>query len=121
MDDLLKNLESDEVVEHDDVVDQPVQKLDLVPGQCVFCLRILKRGTTEHHLIPRTCHKNRWFQKRFSRERMRVTVPACRDCHRAIHHLIPSEKELGKEFNTVAQLLANSDFARFVEWVRRQK
>jgi hypothetical protein len=93
----------------------------LQPGQCVFCLRVLKDGTTEHHLIPRRCHKNRWFQKRFTREQMRETVPACGACHRAIHRFVPREKDLGRSFNTVSGLLAHPDFSRFVEWVGRQR
>ena len=86
----------------------------LEPGQCVFCLRVLKNGTTEHHLIPRRCHKNRWFQKRFTREQMRQTVPACRECHNAIHQFVPREKELGRTYNSISSLLSHPDFSRFV-------
>ena len=99
----------------------PVETDSLLDGQCAFCLRILKRGTTEHHLIPRTCHKNRWFQKRYTREQMRTTIPACRDCHKAIHDFISSEKELGRHFNTVEDLMEHPEFGRFVGWVSRQK
>ncbi|MEM7455473.1 MAG: hypothetical protein AAF456_14065 [Planctomycetota bacterium] len=88
---------------------------------CTLCKRTLKAGTTEHHLIPRKCHSNRWFRKRFTREQMRETVPVCRDCHKAIHKLIPCEKELGRHFNTVESLLANEEIARFVDWAQRQK
>lgn len=90
-------------------------------GQCAFCMRILKSGTTEHHLIPRRCHTNRWFQKRFSRLQMRETVASCADCHRAIHRFVPCEKDLGRSFNTIPLLLAHPGFARFVAWVCRQK
>lgn len=93
----------------------------LQPGQCAFCRRILKNGTTEHHLIPRRCHKNRWFQKRYTREQMRETVAACRDCHNAIHRFVPREKDLGRSFNSISSLLAHPEIARFVAWVCRQR
>lgn len=88
---------------------------------CELCGRTTKRGTTEHHLIPRTCHGNKWFKKRFSRERMRTTVTLCRACHGAIHDLIPDEKQLGRDFNTLEKLLAHAPMAKFVAWVRKQK
>lgn len=100
---------------------ESVDAESLLPRQCAFCLRILKDGTTEHHLIPRRCHKNRWFQKRFTRQQMGETVPACRACHHTIHRFVPSEKELGRYFNTVASLLGHPEFARFVDWVGRQR
>ncbi len=31
---------------------------------CELCQRTPRKGTTEHHLIPRTCHRNKWFKKR---------------------------------------------------------
>lgn len=111
-----QNLTSDEILS-----EPAVRPSELEPGQCVFCLRVLQNGTTEHHLIPKTCHKNKWFKKRFTRAQMRETVPACRDCHNAIHDLVPREKELGRHFFTVPLLLAHPDFARFVRWVSRQK
>ena len=88
---------------------------------CQLCGRFTKRGTTEHHLIPRTCHGNRWFRKRFSREEMRLTVSLCRPCHSAIHELIPDEKVLGREFNTLDKLLAYAPIEKFVGWVQKQK
>ncbi|MBI1311907.1 hypothetical protein GC176_11495 [bacterium] len=72
-------------------------------------------------MIPRTCHRNKWFKKQFSRQQMQQIVDLCRDCHRAVHELVPSEKELGRHFNTIDRLLAHESIARFVEWVRRQK
>ena len=88
---------------------------------CRRCNRVTKKGTTEHHLIPRTCHKNKWFKKNFSRELMRETIPLCRDCHREIHDLVPCEKELGRDFNTVEKLLGHEQIGKFVAWVRKQK
>lgn len=91
------------------------------PTICALCHRTPRKGTTGHHLIPRKCHRNKWFKKQFSREEMQRTVDLCHDCHRAVHELVPSEKELGRQFNTVEKLLAHVPIARFVEWARRQK
>ncbi len=88
---------------------------------CELCGRVTKRGTTEHHLIPRTCHKNKWFKKRFPREQMNETIGLCRDCHHTIHEFIPSEKELGRHYNTLDKLTSNEDIARYLQWIRKQK
>ena len=90
-------------------------------NQCQLCGRITKSGTTEHHLIPRTCHSNKWFKKRFTRSRMSETIDICRDCHHEIHELFPSEKQLGREFNTIDKLTQEPRFERFLGWVRKQK
>lgn len=87
---------------------------------CEMCGRTVKKGTTKHHLIPRTCHKNRWFKKNFTREQQRKTVDVCRECHNAIHIHIPSEKELGRHYNTLELLLAHPEIAKFVAWVKKQ-
>ena len=81
----------------------------------------MKEPTTLHHLIPRMCHRNQWFQKRFSREQMQTTVPLSRDCHRAIHRLIPREKELGRNYHTIDLLLAHPEIGKFVRWVSKQR
>lgn len=88
---------------------------------CRLCGRVPKQGTTEHHLIPRTCHSNKWFKKNFSREQMRETIPLCRDCHGAIHAMIPSEKTLGRHYNTVEALLEHEQFSRYIAWARNQR
>ena len=88
---------------------------------CTLCGRVTKRGTTDHHLIPRTCHSNKWFKKRFTREQMRETIAVCRDCHSAVHRLVPHEKALGRHYNTVTQLMAHAEIGKFVAWVKRRK
>ena len=88
---------------------------------CALCGRAPKRGTTAHHLIPRTCHSNKWFKKQYTREEMRVTTPLCRDCHRAVHDFVPDEKELGRHWNTVELLLSHPEIAKFVAWVRKRR
>ena len=87
---------------------------------CGLCQRRV-RSTSEHHLIPRTCHSNKWFKKRFTRKQMQTTIPLCRDCHRAIHDLIPSEKDLGRRYYTVELLSNHPKMAKFLQWVRKQK
>jgi hypothetical protein len=89
--------------------------------RCRLCQRVTKRGTTEHHLIPRTLHGNKWFKKRFDREQMQSKINVCRDCHRAIHRLIPDEKDLGRHYNTVDKLRAHELLARYLVWMRKQK
>ena len=91
------------------------------PKPCQLCGRVTRRGTTEHHLIPRRCHHNKWFKKRFSREQMQKTVSLCHECHHSIHRFVPREKELGRHHNTIESLLAHEQIGRFVAWVRDQK
>ena len=88
---------------------------------CRLCGRITRRGTTEHHLIPRTCHSNKWFKQRYSREQMQETISVCRDCHSSIHRLIPREKDLGRNYRTVETLLAHEELGKFVAWVRKRR
>lgn len=89
--------------------------------RCELCGRRTKRGTTAHHLIPRKCHSNRWFKKRFSREQMQSTIDVCHDCHRAIHRLIPDEKELGRHFHSLDSLRQQEHMHNFLHWIRKQK
>jgi hypothetical protein len=105
----------------DDELPLNLSEEDLPPGACRLCGRVTRRGTTEHHLIPRTLHGNKWFKKRHDRAQMQQTISICRDCHGAIHKFIPSEKELGRHYATVELLLAHPQLARFVLWVRKQK
>ena len=90
-------------------------------GMCVLCGRRPKVGTTEHHLIPRQCHSNKWFKKRFTRRQMETTISVCRACHNAIHRFIPNHKDLARHYNTMEKLLSNEELAAFVVWVRKQK
>ncbi len=70
----------------------------------------------EHHLIPTTLHSNKWFKKRYTREDMQRRIRLCKSCHSAIHDLIPSEKELGKHYNTLETLLSHPKVANYVKW-----
>ena len=71
-----------------------------------------------HHFIPRTLHSNKWFKKRFTREQMSQGIKVCKSCHKAIHDLIPKEKELGRHYNTMEKLLAHPQVAAYVNWKR---
>ncbi len=74
-----------------------------------------------HHFIPRTLHSNKWFKKRFTREQMARGIHVCRYCHRAIHRIVPSEKELGRHYNTIEKLLQHEKLARYVAWKRSRR
>jgi hypothetical protein len=71
-----------------------------------------------HHFIPRALHRNKWFKKRYTREQMREGIEVCKSCHKAIHDLIPDEKELGKHYNTIEKLLTHPQVASYVKWKR---
>ncbi len=87
---------------------------------CELCERQLQRGTTEHHLIPRTLHRNKWFRKRYTKQQMCKTVSLCRDCHGSIHRFVPSEKELGRDYNTLELLKAHPMVRGYLKWVRKR-
>ncbi len=74
-----------------------------------------------HHFIPRTLHSNKWFKKQFTREEMRQGIEVCKSCHRAIHDLIPDEKELGRHYNTRKSLLGHPEIRKYVRWKKRKK
>ena len=86
---------------------------------CELCKRDVE--TTFHHLIPVTLHKRNWFKKRFDRKYMKSHgLRLCTICHYAVHHLY-SEVVLGKEYNTLAKLLASEKVQRHIKWARKQK
>ena len=83
-------------------------------GKCAICGR--EETLTRHHLIPRTRHHNKRNKREFERAIVRQVVGICRPCHSQIHALL-SEKELEREFNTVAKLKAHPGVAKFAEWI----
>ncbi len=84
---------------------------------CAFCGS--SQLLTFHHLIPKSCHSNKWFKKRFSREQMlQGGLVVCRPCHNFIHQRF-SEKQLGRYYYTLAALLEDEGVQRFVAWRRR--
>jgi 5-methylcytosine-specific restriction endonuclease McrA len=86
---------------------------------CSLCGRV--KQLSFHHLIPRTCHSNKWFNNNFSKEEMKKRgIYVCHDCHKFIHSQF-SEKELGRTYNTKESLLKNIKIKNFVNWVKKQK
>ncbi len=88
-------------------------------ARCALCGRAAP--LTFHHLIPRTCHSNKWFRKNFAREDMRSRgLFICRACHSFIHRQF-SEKDLGRRLNTREGLLADPLVRGFIGWVRKRR
>ena len=80
-----------------------------------------EKRLTFHHLIPRTCHSNKWFRKNFEKEEMKTRgVDLCTQCHKYIHS-VHSEKELGRYYNTLEALLADEKIAKYVAYAKKQK
>ncbi len=83
---------------------------------CELCKR--EKGTTRHHLIPRTLHKNKWFKKRYTTKYMTEhTAALCKDCHSTVHQFYP-EKELGREYNELSKLLESEKIQKYLKWLR---
>ena len=90
-----------------------------VEAACALCGRVPRHGLTKHHLIPRCCHKNKWFKKRHDRALLQRTIDVCRQCHDMIHRFIPSEKELGRSFSSIQELRAHPELANYLRWMQR--
>ena len=74
-----------------------------------------------HHLIPRTLHSNKWFEKRYTKDFMRNHgIMICKYiCHGQIHRFI-SEKQMGTTYNTLDKLLEHPDVINFIEWRKKR-
>ncbi|MEC7523200.1 MAG: HNH endonuclease [Myxococcota bacterium] len=81
---------------------------------CALCGR--DRPLTFHHLIPRTLHRKKRYQRALSKDELQRGVYLCRDCHDAVHRFV-SEKELGASYRTLEALRAHPDIAKFARWV----
>ena len=89
-------------------------------GYCELCDRFAIT-LSEHHLIPRTTHKNKRVRRMFSRDEMRSRkTDFCQPCHKAVHTFF-TEKELALEYNTVESLKAHPALQKHIIWVRKQK
>jgi len=75
---------------------------------------------TDHHLIPRKVHGNKWFKKRYNRGELNRKISVCESCHSTIHDLI-KEKKLGRNFNTLEKLLSNEKIIKYLEWKNKRK
>lgn len=76
---------------------------------CALCGRDV-RALTEHHLVPRSKGK---------KGQALPTVLICSACHRQLHVLFTNE-ELARDFNTLEKLRENEAVRRFVKWIRKQ-
>ena len=76
---------------------------------------------TFHHLIPRTCHNNKWFRKNFEKTDMKERgIAVCRKCHSFLHKQF-SEKYLGRELNTLEKILENETIQNYARWARKRQ
>lgn len=75
---------------------------------------------TFHHLIPRTLHSKKWYQKKYTKEELNHGVDICEDCHEALHDFI-TEKDLGKRYNTLDLLMTHPKVQKFTAWVSKQR
>lgn len=90
------------------------------PAHCALCHRT-GLELTRHHLIPRKRHRQPSCKKRFTpQERTGRIAMLCRPCHNTVHVTL-TEKQLEQHFNTLDDIAAHPDIARFVAWVRKQK
>lgn len=90
------------------------------PEKCELCERS-DQYLNFHHLIPRTLHSNKWFEKRYDKKFMREHgIWICKaDCHKMIHEFI-EEKEMGLNFNTKEKLLEHSKVKRYINWIKKK-
>jgi hypothetical protein len=92
-------------------------KLPPQPEFCELCERPVAR-LTRHHLIPKSLHRKKRFQKLFTKEDLVTrTLWVCRPCHSAIHRA-SGEQELGMHYNTREALLELDEVRRFVDWMK---
>ena len=90
------------------------------PLKCELC------GSSEdylnfHHLIPRTLHSNKYFEKMYDKTYMKDNgVWICKAfCHKQVHEFI-EEKEMGKNYNTLEKLRNHPDVLKYIEWRKKR-
>jgi epoxyqueuosine reductase QueG len=87
--------------------------------RCALCGS--EGSITFHHLIPRSCHRNKWFRKNFDKMDMRERgIDICRRCHSFIHKRF-SEKFLARELNSLDKIKVNETVRTYIKWARKQK
>lgn len=79
---------------------------------CELCQRDVEHLTV-HHLIPRQKVKQK-------KAPPGSTVNICSACHRQIHSLFDN-KRLAQELNSLEKLQNESEMAKFLSWVKKQK
>lgn len=85
-------------------------------GVCELCGRP-EVALTRHHLVPRTRHSNKRNQRDFDRADVTSRIAClCRPCHKMVHAVF-TEKQLEREYNTLALLRAHPEIQKFVAWI----
>jgi 5-methylcytosine-specific restriction endonuclease McrA len=75
---------------------------------------------TRHHLIPRARHKKGQIRRNFDKTELTGRLAMlCRACHKYVHTVL-TERQLADEYNTVRQLLAHPEIAKFVCWIAKR-
>lgn len=87
-------------------------------GFCLCCNR--ETHLTFHHLVPVKLHGRNYYRKHFTKEQLQEGIDICRKCHDGIHNRF-SEKELGKEWNSLAKLFEDAQLRKHFKWVSKQK
>lgn len=85
---------------------------------CALCVRELP--LTFHHLIPRSTHKRKRIQKKYSIEERNQGIWICRSCHSVLHKFC-TNLELAETYNSVQALLSHEAIHKYVEWAKKQK
>lgn len=89
------------------------------PENCELCQRAVMH-LTEHHLFPKSRHRDKKLVKLFGKERLRLDVAwLCSPCHKHLHKHF-SERQLAYEFNSIASLRSQTEIAVFVEWLAQK-
>jgi hypothetical protein len=95
---------------------------------CSLCRRSAPK-LTRHHLVPQSrARKSKRRQKRAKKglasteaaaAELDQTVNLCRDCHEMVHAVL-CERELEREYSSLAALRNHPQIAAFVRFVARQ-
>jgi hypothetical protein len=86
-------------------------------GRCELCGREVA-VRTEHHLIPRTRHRNKRLRRDFKlQEVQQRTTWLCEPCHKTVHATL-SEKEIERQYNTLDALRGHPEIATFITWIQ---
>ncbi len=83
-------------------------------GRWAICER--EERLTRHHLVPRARHHNKRNKRDLARPVVREVAGICRSCHSQIRQVL-TEKQLEREFNTIAKLRAYPEIAKFARWI----
>ena len=89
-------------------------KHQVVNKECLICGDAER--VTEHHLIPVTVHKNKWFKKHTTKEQRVVKVDLCFSCHKDIHKMFKNNKELARELGTKDKFMGNEKIKDYIKY-----